>query len=313
MKYNFDTSVLLSKDLFLNDIRICPDNIPGSIPVEYNYNSYGYRTSEFDGSADLMILGCSFTHGDGMLEEFMWANLLSDKLDMKSVNLGQGGDGAVGQVRKAFYYFKHFGHPKVIVGLFPLYRMQIPSFKGQNRTEKYKDTDTDHINIIQNCNIFPGRMTKYEKQPYDPEKVLSPEVGMFYTHVMIDLLNQYCVANNITFIWSIWEDYDSIYHEYKDIDKDFYKNYCDLDTNKWTFNNKDFLDLQKGCDCGVDPDSCPEHKDLSKLITCHLEYKDHPLFHKAADRYRDIAFAHWGIHRNIHIAEEFYEKIANLK
>jgi hypothetical protein len=306
-KYVFNVDAYKSELIFFNEFKVSTRIQDDIIPIEYNYNSLGYRSPEFVGDEDLMILGCSYTMGDGMTEDFMWANLLANKMNAKHVNLSLGGDSMVGQVTKAFHYFKTYGHPKVIVGLFPLYRMPIPTFMGNNLGRRYINRPIENETLIQNCNLKPGPISKYAKRPFDAEEVLSPEVAMFYGHTFISMLEQYCKTNKIILLWSIWENYEDIYNHYKNINPDFYKNYLYLKSNEWQFDFETHQDLLKICNCFVGDKNCEFHNDPTGAIKCHLEHKDNILFHRAADINNGLG--HWGIHRNIHIAEEFYEEL----
>jgi hypothetical protein len=51
--------------------------------IEYKYNSWGYRTKEFDDVNEDYILtfGCSFTEGIGLDYNDMWSTKLSKKLN----------------------------------------------------------------------------------------------------------------------------------------------------------------------------------------------------------------------------------------
>jgi hypothetical protein len=301
MKYLFNTDLAFAEDIFFTKFKVQQRNPLDKdiIDIEYIHNSYGYRSKEFESNAEILSLGCSFTHGDGLPDNFIWPNLLANNLNMSVHNLAQGGDSAYGQMRKAFYYFKKFGNPKIISAIFPLYRMPIPSYDGKNLSFNYKSPSQKSSVIIQNCNMLPGKMEKFAKHPFDPEEVLSPEVAMFYTHSAIDILQQYCDSNGIVFVWNIWEKYDEIYDHYFKTNKVFYKDYCDLRIGDWNFNRKNKKDEYL----------------FNKNMQCHLEYFDHPLYHIAADTKHSFEGAHWGIHRNIHIAESMEllikEKIYN--
>ena len=60
----------------------------------YSFNSYGYRTYEFDdvqkGEFDLVI-GCSYVEGLGLRATEMWVNHYEQLAGIKVVNLGKGG------------------------------------------------------------------------------------------------------------------------------------------------------------------------------------------------------------------------------
>lgn len=64
-------------------------------PIKYNYNSWGYRTKEFNDLKDeyFIAFGCSFTEGIGLLDDDMWVNKLSKELNLDVFNLAQGGTG----------------------------------------------------------------------------------------------------------------------------------------------------------------------------------------------------------------------------
>jgi len=57
--------------------------------ITYNYNSYGYRTHEFN-TGGVLCLGCSFTEGIGVANEYIWPTLLQQQFT-DVYNLGVGG------------------------------------------------------------------------------------------------------------------------------------------------------------------------------------------------------------------------------
>lgn len=62
--------------------------------LSFKYNSYGYRTEEFDiSTADSYVLccGCSLTEGHGLHYEQTWAYKFSQQLGIGFVNLAKGG------------------------------------------------------------------------------------------------------------------------------------------------------------------------------------------------------------------------------
>jgi hypothetical protein len=64
--------------------------------VEFNYNSYGYRTTEFNKEINnyIVISGCSLTEGHGLHLEQTWGNKLKEQLNIPVVNLAKGGANA---------------------------------------------------------------------------------------------------------------------------------------------------------------------------------------------------------------------------
>lgn len=80
-----------SEELFKNTMP------PGwsETSIIYRYNSYGYRTTEFDFASPLpniLCLGCSFTEGIGNREEDSWVSIIKNSFPQYNVyNLGAGG------------------------------------------------------------------------------------------------------------------------------------------------------------------------------------------------------------------------------
>ena len=64
--------------------------------VEYSYNSYGYRTYEFDTIKENYVLlsGCSHSEGVGLPLESSYCKLLEKNINMPIINLGAGGSNA---------------------------------------------------------------------------------------------------------------------------------------------------------------------------------------------------------------------------
>ena len=46
-------------------------------PIEYTYNTHGFRSAEFDRNIDIACFGCSFTMGTGIHAEDAWPNQLA--------------------------------------------------------------------------------------------------------------------------------------------------------------------------------------------------------------------------------------------
>jgi hypothetical protein len=295
------------KRLFINSMREHPMPIQHTlkkqndvIDIDYNLNSLGYRDKEFDGKAEVLFLGCSMTHGDGLPEEYIWKSLLAKKLNISSANLGSSGDSIIGQVAKAFYYFEKFGNPKMVVALFPSFRIPTPYVKGKmEASNKFRKGYFEHnqdMPAIEYTEIM-GKFDKYSKSPYDPGAVLTEEFVFFYEKLFIDMLRQYCKSNEIHFIWSNWEHryQRQFYHKINSFYPDHHKGYCYIDAFDWTIP-----------ETGED-DRFGEYNSLD----CHVENRQDPLFYRAADRMEGM-LSHWGTHKHMHVAEAFYKYISDI-
>lgn len=65
------------------------------VEIEYKYNSWGYRTKNFEDLYDdyIVTFGCSFTEGIGLEYKDIWPIKLGEKLNLDVFNLGMGGTG----------------------------------------------------------------------------------------------------------------------------------------------------------------------------------------------------------------------------
>jgi hypothetical protein len=282
--YKDDNHKLLLNDTLVNKWMPSSPSEQHS-KIEYILNSDNYRSIEFDGNAEIMTLGCSYTYGLGLPSDMIWPNILSNKLDKSVVNLAQPGDSTPGQIRKAFSYFKKYGNPKIIVAAFPLYRMEFPIVP-----KKFLKENDDTLNKIGNYIFYDDWFEDYAKSPYDPEKVIPKEVSLFYTQSHIQMLEQYCKTNGIKLIWSVWEHYKSIFDFLSKEQPDLLKNYCNIDWDLFFDYNTGYYNKRE-----------IECKD-------HDEYSSNELFYYAADR-ENGEFCHLGWHFHMHLAEGFYAKI----
>ena len=73
-------------------------------PVEYSYNSHGFRTAEFDQEFDVVCFGCSFTMGTGVHGKDTWPSQLENLTGLKVANLGHAGSSNDTVFRYAQYY-----------------------------------------------------------------------------------------------------------------------------------------------------------------------------------------------------------------
>jgi hypothetical protein len=291
--------------LFLNEIRedkslFAHKAKSGSdiIEIEYQTNSLGYRDKEFDGNSEILALGCSMTYGQGMQKEKVWTSILSQKLNMSLSSIASRGDSTINQIIKAFYYFEKFGNPKIIVAVFPYFRIPTPYVEGKmeasNMFKKQNFKNNDYMPYVEYNEIDNFRFNEYAKAPYDPRIVLNEEFVFFYEKIFIDMLRQYCKSNGIKLFWSVWEmGYQKIF--YDEINKfypEHHKEYCYIDAFDWMIPNT------------VKYDKFSEFNALD----CHNEYRDEELFYRGADR-KTTGDPHWGMHTHLHVAEDMYKKI----
>jgi len=85
-------------------------------PIEYRFNSHGFRTQEFDQQFDAVAFGCSFTMGTGVHSQNSWPEQLSALSRLQVANLGHAGSSNDTAFRFAQHYLK-FLKPRYAIWL----------------------------------------------------------------------------------------------------------------------------------------------------------------------------------------------------
>jgi len=105
--------------------------------IEYKFNSWGYRTKEFDDLEKdyLLTFGCSYTEGIGLHYEDMWSTKLSKVLNLDIFNLGSGGNGPDFQMYNTILFFNYVLKlnklPKLVVYQWPEIHRATFAFKSK--------------------------------------------------------------------------------------------------------------------------------------------------------------------------------------
>jgi hypothetical protein len=270
--------------------------------IEYTLNNYLARGKDFDEPAEIITLGCSQTFGEALPQNYIWPEVFSNTTNKKVHNLARPGDSVQGQVFKAFKYFKEIGNPKIILGLFPSSRIEMPTIKNVFEDNSEKHFMTREKNCIQTYFLKNAEESvKYSKIPHNPGEVIPKEVGIFYSFTFIQMLEQYCKEKNIMLLWTFWDD-ESFIDYVKENAQEALINYID--------NNKMFINHQIECLNGKGINLYIENP-TGLNLTCHQNDKDifnHPLYSHAADcNHETKKGGHFGIHAHLHVAEMFYE------
>ena len=268
--------------------------------LEFKLNNLGYRGRyDIDGTEDVLILGCSQTYGTGLPLEYTWGDIFANKINKKYALLAEQGDSIQGQVYKAFKYFEEFGNPSIIVGTFPLNRIEIPYIpkklgKEIPETTRYSLKD---FRIIKSFGQR-GEPIPIAKIPYNLEEIVPREFYVFYNFMFMQMLEQYCKSHNIILIWNCYEDQAFIDHVKKNL-PNILSNYFQIDhSTVFPFFEKEYGEIptsHKKCS-----DECFYFPKYNK----NYEYND--LYYRAADAIPGKNNGHWGIHTNKHLAEAFY-------
>jgi hypothetical protein len=270
----------LNKTIYSSDDQL--------LEIPYYINEHGYRSEPFNKDNDILILGCSQTYGSGLPNEFTWSDIFCKSINKKYSRLAYQGDSINGQVHKAFNYFKEIGNPKVILALFPLYRLEYPAIPGK-LIHPHGSLNLNINTGIPSMAYFNYDVAQFSKAPHDPAYVIPKEFTLFYNFMFIKMLEQYCNSNNIVFIWSIYEEFDKIQEYLADTSSDILKKFLKTSdiVKKWeTALSSKNLEVDKSIE--------------SKLL----------LF--AADYNKKTGIGHWGIQTNKRLAEKFLEKYKEI-
>jgi hypothetical protein len=98
--------------------------------IEYNYNSHGFRSQEFNNNPSWIALGCSFTEGTGLPIDAVWVSLLSNLMKIHIWNLGV----ASGALDTCFRLLEYYIDKLNIQGVFLL---QPPAHRFELFSEGY--------------------------------------------------------------------------------------------------------------------------------------------------------------------------------
>jgi len=265
----------------------------GDEPYEHKkVNSLGYRGPEFNSNNDFLFLGCSQTWGYALEEEEVWPKFLCDKINKTYSNISSPGDSVQSQVIKAFAYFKEFGNPKYIVGIFPFARFEFPYisdrviFKSLQSKPVHDKNQPTKVYFADMFIPYDLNSTKFEKNfsktPHDVGEIFPIELAVYYNNIFISMLEQYCESNNIDLLWSFWEAIDPVTDS---LLKERYKSYFSFPLemhnqlpDKQTIKNEYFEELEN-------------------------KYKLGNNFRVASDN------CHFGVGKHIFIADEVYSKL----
>jgi hypothetical protein len=308
--FNGQDKNYLFKELFFRDLSKCSypmkkNNIDSNfynlnninMKIEYRINNYGYRGEDFNEPAEIITLGCSQTYGFGLPQDYIWPEIFSNITNKTVHNLGSNGDSLCGQVFKAFKYFEEIGNPKIILGLFPSSRVEMPYISGVFGNGSRVSDSIRHVRFIQRIFIKNAKKrVKYSKTPHNPEEVLPEEFALFYSFIFMQMLKQYCKEKNILLLWTFWDDEGFL---------DSFKKIMPEALTNFVLKDKLFDNVRLQCSAEI-----INSKKVD--LTCHQDNKEiykHDLYSHAADcNHKTKDFGHFGIHTNLHVAEMFYRE-----
>lgn len=141
--------------------------------IEYKFNSWGYRTKEFDELDEnyLLTFGCSYTEGIGLHHDDTWSVKLSKALKLDLFNLGTGGTGSDFQMLNTILFFNH------VLKLKKLPKLVVYQWPEKHRTSyAFKTNNFDQIEF----ELFTGAL------PEDWYPQNSLKFGEWYFHSFLE-------------------------------------------------------------------------------------------------------------------------------
>lgn len=175
--------------------------------IKYTLNKFGFRSKEFKTfekqNINILYSGCSFTWGDGVFEEEMWTNVLTNKIEelnpnkkVDSVNVAYPGANIKAIVKNLLGTTQKIGLPNYIFICFPPVARDLFYSKGYGQ--------------FFNCFVEdPGF-------PFEPQSVsrrynhnFCYENNLLTSTTMIFLLEELCKSLNIKLFWTTWDNEDN--------------------------------------------------------------------------------------------------------
>jgi hypothetical protein len=287
----------------------------------YKINSLNFRSDEFVENRDLVFSGCSYTFGQGVVNDGIWGNIVSKELNLKSYNLGLPGKSVQSIVNNLFNYFKIIDHPKILLCLFPEFtRMDMWSERdhmvSRKNFEEAKREYNKYTLVLQD-----REYEKISKQPYIAEKIIPMELPFALSIQYIKFLEMYCKAKDIKFLWGTWSQTESLFLK-SNKETFLFNNFVDLESYKWHQRYEDKRKIryhQEGLISKNHTEDYMYHdKECINATDCHQELKH--IYGKNFDLAMDTGesdydlknhHGHCGVHQHIHYAELFVEALNN--
>jgi len=114
--------------------------------ITYKFNQQGFRSIEFDTELSAgMAVGCSFTQGVGSLQQYIWPEIVSRKINLPIWNLGIGGC-AMDTVFRLVDYWVPVLKPKFVLLACPSkHRLEVCDERGNFTC--FFPSQTDHADL----------------------------------------------------------------------------------------------------------------------------------------------------------------------
>jgi hypothetical protein len=171
--------------------------------IKYSHNEYGYRSdnlSSIEHNDYLLTFGCSYSYGNGLFYEDTYAYKLSNKLNLKNVNLSVPGSSIKVQQYNTNLFINSFINirlPKYVVYQYPHdYRVSLSKFNGNFLDITTKTAMTD----------------EYKNEEYVKKYYIENSGEKYLQDLLVPLyLNNIWKAYNVPVFHITFSDYNQEY------------------------------------------------------------------------------------------------------
>jgi hypothetical protein len=173
----------------------------------YTFNSMGIRCDELEASkCEILYAGCSFTEGEGLPVEHIWASQLNKMImdefgiELGYHNVGRGGLSSSGIVRKVYQAIEVLKlRPKMVVALFPsIFRTEVFL---DNWPDVWSISPMDYVpNYVP---TFLPKEHKFYMENMEQNMRLMNSLNEFYKNAI--LLEAICSKHGIDFRFHSWQ------------------------------------------------------------------------------------------------------------
>jgi hypothetical protein len=190
-------------------------------PVFYRINHDGFRSkhfNKFDDSLETVLFsGCSWTFGEGLPEQYIWPQLVVDKITKSGklvdhYNIGYMGQSVNHIVKNIFAFIRNYGKPKHLLVCLP----------DIQRNIYYSPKLEQYIKAYVNTSCIGSKdkdRERYTKNYQAEDNLLVAVNSMLY-------LEDFCEASGINLVWTTWA-----YADYYAYSKIGFKKLMDPDTS----------------------------------------------------------------------------------
>jgi hypothetical protein len=195
----------------------------------YKINSDMFRDKHFETlkleDYNVLALGCSFTFGQGLPEEYVWPRILESEMkkfmpETKVFNLSQPGIGIDIIINNAIAFIDKYGAPDTIFALFP----------DINRKMYYEPLTKTYEVYVARFSHF--KLRKEQRTLHNKTKIYNYEDSAYDMINHIKTLESFCKNAGIKLVWHSWPENDINLYSLMN-----FRNYTTFDN--YYFENRD--------------------------------------------------------------------------